>query len=135
MNVRCRTRLANTVDFSVLPLCSRTCVRNNIIRAYCNTTITRNCFCRFQVKFERFSPCVQNGCGVAADEAVNITTKFFNDTCICPPSIDGSSTSSSSSCQQVGDEVINAPSSTVGGQKSEQLGYFTPKHIMFSLGP
>jgi hypothetical protein len=77
---------------------------------YCQTTITRNCFCRLQDEFISFSPCVQNGCSVASWQAVNMTKKYFQDTCIRQQSGDGSGYPVSSSDQSTADQVVNSPS-------------------------
>jgi hypothetical protein len=98
------------VGFEGLPLCSRACLRKAIIPKYCQSTITRNCFCRLQNEFETLSPCIRDGCNVAADIATNMTQKYFSDTCIYRPTADGSGNPlSSNNDPNQQDEVVAAP--------------------------
>ncbi|KAK4207279.1 hypothetical protein QBC37DRAFT_380238 [Rhypophila decipiens] len=105
------------VTLQRLPQCSRKCVRDSLIPEYCQSQLTRNCFCRLETEFERLTPCITDGCNATTSEseANETLSRFYRNTCVYQPTVDGNGVSGNSygvsDGGPGGDEVVYAPKS------------------------
>jgi hypothetical protein len=97
------------ITFSGLPECSRACFRSAIIPTFCESQITRNCFCRLESVFENLASCLEAApCNETAVDANNTLVTYYRDSCVYDPTADGNGGQDGSDSAQ-GDQVVNAP--------------------------
>ncbi len=97
------------VTLQQLPQCSRSCIRQAIMPQFCQSQITRNCFCRLQEFFQGLTSCLIDGCGEALATANETLRSFYRQTCIYEPTADGNGASGADGAAT--DEVFSAPQS------------------------
>ena len=100
-NDRCGAPQIETLQ--QFPQCGRACVRDAVIPDYCQSQLTRNCFCRLESVFENLAPCLVDGCGETIDVAKEIMHQFYRKACIYEPPADGDDETGGS------DEVVESP--------------------------
>ncbi|KAK3389685.1 hypothetical protein B0H63DRAFT_518922 [Podospora didyma] len=111
------------VTLQQLPQCSRSCIRQAIMPQFCQTQITRNCFCRLQDFFQGLTRCLVDGCDSTLAAANETLHDFYRETCIYSPSVDGNGAPGTGGA--VADEVVPAPKdgdSSSSGGPVERLG-------------
>ena len=100
------------VTLSDMPQCSRKCIREALIPRYCQSQLTRNCFCRLQSVFLGLTNCLMAGCREDSGNATETLADYYRRTCIYQPTQDGRGSSVGTNQ----DEVVSRPAETMGGQ-------------------
>lgn len=98
-----------------IPLQARGCVREWIVPSKCNTSITRNCFCRLDGVETAIADCIQQSGDSTKEQATTIADDFYDDTCVYKEDVTGEQRPNAN------EEVVPAPDGSPNGEDKVDL--------------